>query len=62
MELSAHVWKLGAACAHEQENMKHTKATGLYALNWWFGIKDLEIYIFYGFYRVSLVFQRVPEL
>ena len=28
MVLSAHVWKLGAACAHEEDGMKQTKTTG----------------------------------
>ena len=41
MELSAYVWKLGGACAHEEDNMKQTKTTGWYTLNWWIGIKDL---------------------
>ena len=28
MELSAHVWKSGGACAHEEDDMKQTKTTG----------------------------------
>ena len=27
MELYAHVWKLGGACAHEEDNMMQTKMT-----------------------------------
>ena len=43
MEWSAHVWKLGAACAHEEDDMKQTKMAGWYTVNCWVGIKDLEI-------------------
>ena len=43
MELSEHVWILGAACPHEEDDIKQTKTTGWYTLNWWVGIKDLEI-------------------
>jgi hypothetical protein len=43
MELSAHVWKLGAACAQEEDNMKQTRTTGWYTLKLWIGIKDLSL-------------------
>ena len=44
MKLSAFVWKLGAACANEDDDMKQTKTTGWYTLIWWVDIKDLKIY------------------
>ena len=43
MELSTHVWKLAAECAHEEDDMKQTTTTGWCTLNCWVGIKDLEI-------------------
>ena len=43
-ELSAHVWKSGAASAHEKDNMKQINTTGWYTVNWKVGIKDLQIY------------------
>ena len=30
MELSAHVWKSGTACAHEEDDRKQTKMTDLF--------------------------------
>ena len=42
-ELSAHVWKSGAASAHEKDNMKQINTTGWYTVNWKVGIKDLQI-------------------